>query len=145
MEGLVTIKTFTYAHELPIYQGWLEAEGIPCFTKDEYTIQINPFYSNALGGIKLQVKEEDVARAMEVLKELETPDLQMDSVDGNLPLVDEGALVLHCPVCGSEEISLQRRPSGLAFVVSFLTLGFPLPIYGRKYHCYGCGRDFKGK
>ena len=65
----VTIRTFTYPHEAYIIKGKLEAEGIECFLKDELTVQIDNFYTNALGGVKLQVKESDSTRAIEILKE----------------------------------------------------------------------------
>jgi hypothetical protein len=68
-EKLITILTFEFAHEAPIVKGKLESEGIPCFLKDELTAQVAPFYSNAIGGVKLQVIESDVPQAIEILKE----------------------------------------------------------------------------
>lgn len=69
MAKFVTIKTFTYATEVAIIRGRLESEGIECFAQDELTVQANPFYSNAIGGIKLQVREHDVKKAVEILEE----------------------------------------------------------------------------
>lgn len=69
MENFVTVKTFTYPHEVAIIRGRLESEGIECFVQDELTIQVNNFYSNALGGVKLQVREGDVPEAIKILKE----------------------------------------------------------------------------
>jgi hypothetical protein len=68
-EKLITIFTFEFAHEAPIVKGKLESEGILCFLKDELTAQVVPFYSNAIGGVKLQVIESDAPQAIEVLKE----------------------------------------------------------------------------
>src|SRR5690554_3755710 len=69
MENFRTIKTFTHSTEIIILRSRLEAEGIECFLKDEYTVDANPFYSNAIGGVKLQVREKDVSKAMEILKD----------------------------------------------------------------------------
>jgi hypothetical protein len=69
MDNLVTIMTSTYPHELVILQGRLEAEGIYCFIRDELTAQLNPFVSDAIGGAKLQVREEDAERAIRILEE----------------------------------------------------------------------------
>lgn len=69
MEQFITIYTFSYPHEAAIIQGRLESEGIETFLKDELTVQTYHFYSNALGGIKLQVRESDVAIALEILKD----------------------------------------------------------------------------
>ena len=66
----VTILTVNYINELMVVQSLLEAEGIEYFIKDEYTVQTDPFLSNVVGGIKLQVKESDVEKAAEILKEL---------------------------------------------------------------------------
>ena len=69
MLNLVTIWTFPYQHQLLIIRGRLEAEGIETYAQDELTIQVDPLYSNALGGIKLMVNEDDVTRANEILAE----------------------------------------------------------------------------
>jgi len=63
----VTILTFTYAHEAFISQSKLESEGVTSYLKDENTTQIYGFYSNAIGGVKLQVLESDVQKAIEIL------------------------------------------------------------------------------
>jgi type III secretory pathway lipoprotein EscJ len=69
MEDLVTVITFTFPNEMAIIKGRLESEGIECFVRDELTTQVISMYSIALGGIKLQVKESDVERAVAILKE----------------------------------------------------------------------------
>ena len=69
MDSFITIKTFTYPIDLAVIRGRLEAEGIDCFAKDELVAQANPFLSNAIGGIKLQVRQRDLPRAIEILEE----------------------------------------------------------------------------
>jgi hypothetical protein len=64
-----TVLTVSYPSEVAIIRGRLESEGIECFVQDELTVQVNPFYSNAVGGVKLQVRESDVPQAFEILKE----------------------------------------------------------------------------
>ena len=66
----ITILTVNYINELMVIQSLLDAEEIEYIIKDEYTVQTDPFLSNAIGGIKLQVKEENVENAIEILKEL---------------------------------------------------------------------------
>jgi len=70
MDTFVTVLTVQYPQELWIIKGRLESDGIQCFVKDELTVQSNNFYSNAVGGVKLQVLQEDAERATELLKEL---------------------------------------------------------------------------
>jgi len=69
MPTFVTIKTAMYPHDLVVVQSLLEAEGFPFFTKDEHTIRANPLYSVAVGGVKLQVQEDDVEMVRALLQE----------------------------------------------------------------------------
>jgi hypothetical protein len=69
--ALVTIRSFEYPLEVTLLKGMLEEVGIPVYIKDEFTILMNPLYSNAIGGIKVQVLEEDVEKAMQVLQDFE--------------------------------------------------------------------------
>src|SRR5690242_18006536 len=69
MESFITIKTFTQPHSAYIIKGHLEAEGIECFLKDELTVQSMNFYSEAIGGVKLQVRSTDAERAILLLEE----------------------------------------------------------------------------
>lgn len=87
MAKLVTIKTFTYVNDTAIVKSILDAEGIYYFVKDELTAQMHPFYSNAIAGIKLQVREEDVDKAISILKEtgyLEDKDFEPSSLEVRL-------------------------------------------------------------
>ncbi len=137
MERLVTIKTFTYAHEAAVARSLLASEGIFCFLKDELTIQANPFYSNALGGVKLQVREGDFEHAAAVLTRTHVPDVEPISIKTASGAISE------CPACESEELALVRKPSGVLYGLSLLLLGFPLPFFSKVYHCYNCGRDIR--
>lgn len=65
---LVTVKTSQDYNHLAIAKTYLEANGISCTLKDEYTSQVYS-YTYAVGGIKLQVQEEDAQRAIELLIE----------------------------------------------------------------------------
>lgn len=69
MQKFITIKTFTYAYELAVLKGRLESEGIQCFIKNENFSQIASLYSNAIGGVQLQVLEADIPAAIEILRE----------------------------------------------------------------------------
>ena len=66
---LVTIAIFVSAFTANVVLGRLQADGIECYIQDEHTVQVNPLYNNALGGIKLQVKETDVLNAVTLLRQ----------------------------------------------------------------------------
>lgn len=59
---------YIYAH---IILGRLQDSGIICHLKDEFTVTIDPLLSPMLGGIKVMVAEQQVARAEEILAESE--------------------------------------------------------------------------
>jgi tetratricopeptide (TPR) repeat protein len=75
-----TIATFSFPTEAYIPKTRLEAEGIPAFVADADTISMNWFFSNALGGVKLQVRVEDAPRAIEILSQEAEPE-GWDEVD----------------------------------------------------------------
>jgi hypothetical protein len=67
MSAWVTVLTVSYPQQLWVIRTKLESEGVQCFVKNELTVQAYNFYSNAIGGVKLQVFQEDVERAREIL------------------------------------------------------------------------------
>ena len=52
-----------------ITMGRLKEEFINCYLQNENSVTIDPFLSNAIGGIKLMVAEEQVERAISLLNE----------------------------------------------------------------------------
>jgi len=52
---------------------------------------------------------------------------------------EQGAV--QCPNCGSTEVR-QEKISPMMFAVSVILLGFPLPFFRRRYHCFDCDHDF---
>jgi hypothetical protein len=55
------------AQEAWLAKSVLDSAGIECFLFDENVVRIDWFLSNAIGGIKLRVREEDVAAAAALL------------------------------------------------------------------------------
>ena len=66
---LITIASFSQPIEAHLTKTRLEADGIECFIFDEHIVRMNWLYSNAIGGVKLQVKEPDVERSIEILQQ----------------------------------------------------------------------------
>lgn len=65
----ITIHVFQFPTEAQIAKSFLESENIEVFLKDELTVQSHNFISNAVGGVKLQVKEDDIITAKRLLAE----------------------------------------------------------------------------
>ena len=69
MKNFVEIATFTLPHELAVVRTLLESHEIECLVNDELTVQVHNFYSNAIGGIVLQVAEKNIFEAEKLLKD----------------------------------------------------------------------------
>jgi hypothetical protein len=70
MEDFQIIAIFNYSHEIVVLKHILDQEGIPYFFENETTLSVAPFYSNALGGIKLKVHRNDFEKVQQILDHL---------------------------------------------------------------------------
>lgn len=73
MESFKTIAVFNYQHETVVLKHLLEQEEIPYFFENEMTLSVVPFYTTALGGIKLKVHPNDFEQVQEILDNLNNP------------------------------------------------------------------------
>jgi hypothetical protein len=64
---LVTIRQFMTLPEALLSKSILDSAGIESFLGDQNIVRLDWFLSNALGGVKLRVREEDAEAAMELL------------------------------------------------------------------------------
>ncbi|MEL4307040.1 DUF2007 domain-containing protein [Joostella sp. CR20] len=80
MKNFVLITTYTYPHEYVVLKFLLTEEEIPFYFENETMIGISPFYSNALGGIKLFVHRDYANYVRELIKDLEAPDSHLKIV-----------------------------------------------------------------
>lgn len=85
----ITIMTVTMPSELMVLRSRLESEGIECLILNELTAQVNNFYSNAVGGVQLQVKESDYSYAAEIMKEAGYTINVEDHLSQWLPLIEK--------------------------------------------------------
>lgn len=115
MSPLVTIAVFQYTQEATVAQTLLDAAGIPYYLKDALTVEMDPFFSNAIGGVKLQVNEEDVDAAMEVLKDLNLINSNVDPLKQRWASFDK--LTSNWPIVGNMYVD-QR----LVLVIGLLTV-----------------------
>lgn len=67
------IATFTYPHEYMVLRFILDDESIPYVFENETMIGISPFYSHALGGIRLLVHKDYVNYVIELINDMDVP------------------------------------------------------------------------
>lgn len=104
----------------------LDAAGIDCHVGDENMIAVDWMYSNAIGGVKLLVRDEDLDAAAEVLaSEAEEAPAAAEAIEPEAVVHDETAM--QCPSCGSADI--QHIPRLLLFCAfSVIALGLGVAI-----------------
>ena len=67
MNELVTLRAFNNSNDFQIAKSYLESYEIECFAQDENMTRT--YYTGIVGGVKLQVREEDTDRAIKLLME----------------------------------------------------------------------------
>ncbi len=132
-EVLVTIATYTTAAEAYVTKGLLESAGVSCYVFDENIVNMNLFYSNAVGGVKLKVPSSQLHLAKEILGE-------------NRDVVDEtkASDEYNCPACGSRNVANKKLPWFITIFASVL-MSFPVPYVRKKLECHDCGYSWREK
>jgi hypothetical protein len=107
----------------------LEQEGIRAYLQDEHTVTIDPIISNAIGGIKLMVLNDQLERALALIAGFEAEYLKAGA----------------CPRCQSTNVRFLIEPETSRNWLRSMIDKFS-GIYGTGsrgiYHCYDCGNEF---
>ncbi|MEO8147898.1 MAG: DUF2007 domain-containing protein [Bacteroidia bacterium] len=135
MSNIITFQTFDNPISANIIKARLEENGVHCFLSDENMVTLYPIYNLAVGGIRLNIFEEDLEEANLILNEKE-----------NLPTAieeSEGSVI--CPKCGSTNVkygaATKEKFSILTLFISIVLLVYPFKIQ-KIYHCFNCGNEF---
>ena len=70
MKDFKTIAIFTYPSEYAVLRLLLEHHHIRHVFQNETMIGVLPFHSNAIGGIRLKVHQDDIQQAEEIIENL---------------------------------------------------------------------------
>ena len=119
-ETFYTIASFEFTADVQIIKGRLESEGIEVFLKDENTLNTDPLISNAIGGVKLLVYENQKEKALAIYNEIRAYALD----ETNEPIV--------CPNCKAQKSEVFYARNGIFYKL------FPF-FEPRKYKCLQCG------
>lgn len=126
----VTIRTFLDLSEALLARGKLEAAGIRCALPDVNMARMNWFWSNMLGGVRLQVAAEDFRRAATVLSDPIPETLDVEGIGE----VEQP----RCPQCNSLDVVYEAidRPASIATMAIIA----PIPIRADRWKCNACGQ-----
>ncbi|MEY8759874.1 putative signal transducing protein [Chryseobacterium tongliaoense] len=130
MSELVRFKFYETALEANRDKQILAESDIQSFIANEQLIQSDWLLSQAVGGIQLQVFEEDVEKAQQVLQDYQDNEKYSLEVEHT---IENPKFDFVCPKCGSNHI--YRDDSATSFFgVSLLT--------SHKFVCYYCENEF---
>lgn len=102
----------------------LEANGIDVEVWDDKIVNVNWFYSNAVGGVKLTVSEDEVEKAKAIL---------------DFRKSEPGFVA--CPNCGSLHTSMRDLNPWHALGLALFSV--PIPLGKQVFDCLACKRAFK--
>ena len=125
----VPVAVYTNYIDANIMLGRMQEDGIDCWLKDENIVTIDPILTNAVGGIKLMVAENERMKALQWLWEINK----------------EKKATISCPKCNShnlEYVSTPRKPGNwLSVLIGVFITSFAPPVE-QVYHCFDCGTEF---
>jgi hypothetical protein len=124
-----TIATFSKPEEAHLFRTRLEAADIPAFVIDENFVQMDWLYSNAIGGVRVQVDDNDVEAVREFL-----------AADSPQPCPEAEDVM--CPACGSAGTAPDEWPRRIAYLTLFV-LHFPILVGRYRWRCAACNHVFQ--
>jgi len=133
VQRLRTVRQFRDLPEALLTKGLLESAGISCFLANENIVRMDWFISNFVGGIRLQVRPEDVSTALQVLDQPIPENIDFQGA--------ENYEQPRCPKCYSLDIAYADINKPIAYTSAYL--GVPLPLKQSSWKCSTCGREWE--
>jgi hypothetical protein len=131
---LVTVRRYRDLSGALVGRSQLESAGIRAWVADENLVRMDWFFSNMVGGMRLQVEEGDEAAAMEILEE---------GIPGPIAYGPEETFVQPtCPQCGSAETTLGDGTERGRSLMALYVLALPVPPRKAEWHCEVCGAEW---
>ncbi len=123
----VTLTTVSYTHEADILCMKLEGAGIETFVPDQNMSSAHPLYAGAMGGIRIQIDEQDLPQARDIMAASEV-------------WAEEG--IFNCPECASSSVIYDRVSKPFSFL-TLLFLGIPLIWSKKQFTCNSCQHKWR--
>jgi hypothetical protein len=146
LDELVTISKFLSLGEAKLAQGKLVSAGISAFVCDENMHAMNWHIGMALGGIRLQVPDSQVVRALEVLDDFEPEEGDpLEFGEHEEEGDDEMEEVACCPEC--ESLEIREMPTRTPRQITLWSAAIPFPEpptqVERHWKCLMCGYQWR--
>ncbi len=133
MNTFKTVAVYAYPADAAVMKAKLESEGVHVLLRDEFTVGVDPFATQAIGGVKMDVHKEDYVKALGII--------EMHSDGSGL------TYNMVCPKCGKRKVCEQQDINSArnfkerlrAVVLSI----FPFNC-SATYRCNHCEHIFNG-
>jgi hypothetical protein len=135
-EQLVTLWRYRDLPEALVARAKLDSDAVWCVLVDDNIVRLDWFWSNAMGGVRLQVEDNDVEHALALLSE-EIPAGFIAEETGEAYKQPE------CPNCHSRDVSFEPFNKAIALVLLQFTL--PVWIPKKSWICEDCRHEWKGE
>ncbi|WP_295359712.1 DUF2007 domain-containing protein [Arenimonas sp.] len=133
-----TIARYFEPSEAHIVRALLESAGFSATVADEHHVTANYPLSTALGGVRVQVPDEQAGEALALVAAYTSGELERELE------LHVGEAAPHCPACGSEDI--RRRVPGsnkLLAVAVFLAGSATFPTRESLCECVACQHQWE--
>lgn len=114
------VAAFSTPTEAHLARSRLEGAGIPAEIRDQFTVEFNWLLSNAVGGVKVAVDDDNYNAAREILA---------------MPPLEDG--ITSCPHCGSNQTGVRTLS---VFGALCVVLKLPIPMTRAIVDCHKCGK-----
>lgn len=131
---VVTVRLYRDLMEALLGRSLLESAGIQSWVADENLVRMDWFYSNMVGGMRLQVGENDEAAAREILEAAAPQTINYGE--------EEVFVQPTCPKCGSVEVTLGDGTERGRSFVALAVLAIPVPPREAAWYCEACGAQW---
>jgi hypothetical protein len=143
-DNIVVYESFIDPIKANVVKGLLDSYGIECFLSDENMVTLNAMYSQAIGGVKLNVFEKDIDRINTLLK---AENIETET----FPSGEKDEIGMVCPKCNSTNVgyggSVKKKFglwSALIFSLISIFVFVSYPFTQRKaYHCFECDHELR--
>lgn len=129
LPGPVIIGRYQGLPAASIAQSILDSAGIEAFLSDDNLIRMDWLWSNAVGGIKLLVREEDAEAARKLLEQAVPEGFEVEGLgEYQQP---------RCPECGAMDVFFEEIDKKIAYPLLYVCL--PVAVTRKGWSCHSCG------
>lgn len=153
-EKLITVASFNEPTMAHVAQIQLEAEGIESYLDNENVVGMFWHYGNALGGVKVQVREGDAEAAQLILQGPQTN-------EGGEVAESSDEIAMQCPHCDSTDVVKEKSCWHMSVLIILVALVLMMLIAGtiwlivifmgiwmlqrKRWRCDACGHRWKAR